>query len=97
MTLSKIVFAAGLLAIVAPTASFASTSSPYDRCQTPFRICSVHANQVGVATTVYGELESRGTNSAQEPSLTPDGSQPTTKVIVANTAPEKAGHDMDTF
>jgi hypothetical protein len=92
MTLTKIAFAAGLLALVAPSVSFASQTSGYERCQLPGHTCMQRQNQVGVSTTVYGELDSHGMNSAMPPSLTPDGSQASTKVIVANNEPEEIGH-----
>jgi len=92
MTLTKIAFAAGLFALVAPTVSFASQTSPYERCQLPGHTCMHRDNQVGVQTTVYGELESRGMNSAITPSFTPDGAPASTKIIVENNMPEEIGH-----
>jgi hypothetical protein len=97
MTLTKIALAAGLFAIVAPGASFASQASHYDRCNTPMIVCAPAQNQIGVSTTSYGELEARGMNAAIPPSLTPDGAAPTTKIVVANTAPEQVGHDTASY
>jgi len=93
MTLTKIAFAAGLFALAAPTISFASQTSPYERCRLPGHTCMVHGNLVGAETTVYGELESHGRNTAIPPSFTPDGRQPSTKIIVEDPAgPVEIGH-----